>query len=136
MINSSRILYAVCLLLLLSSCTRAYYQPNRADWEYFEKAGASKEERMKAVLECNDDTPPVPKFGTLEDNIRSVQKHKCLAKAGFYPYTGYQICDHNDIMQTVPLCSQPLSAAPDRDVNLRLNSRFCRNYPKYLGCKP
>jgi len=94
-------------------------------------------EVFKALLECGFESP----FGDSTNDMNKVALlDRCMIKAGFIDkvyldYTGGKTwCEKHP---NLPACNLPLSQIPDRNVSMRLNSKWCTKlYPQADACKP
>jgi len=99
------------------------------------KGGVSKLEKDKAKLECGythlaSELAP----NSSEDNY--FFSFRCMEKSGFSYYDEkYTLCEFDPKQQWI--CDLPLSQIPDRDINKRLNSLYCKKYaPDSPECQP
>lgn len=105
-------------------------------YESWVKPGASQLDIKKALLECGDPhyAPTgfiYQKIGlkTLDEQLRfGFMVEACMEKAGFRQRWGGSLeksCRMQPIYKTYPAC-QPGAVIPERSVELRLNSWYCK----------
>ena len=93
-------------------------------------------EVQKALLECGY---PSPIGGGPNDLNELALLDRCMEKAGFIDFNyinafGKTWCEQRP---NLPACNLPLSQIPDRNISMRLNSKWCTKlYPQADACKP
>ncbi|WP_375660311.1 hypothetical protein [Bartonella sp. CL74QHWL] len=100
------------------------------------KAGADFTEVGKALLECG-----LPHLNYLEDEVQKLSNNEnatidaCMVKAGFRDRYGGPSWCLNHKAENLPIC-QPGAVIPQRSVEKRLNSPFCKKYKNADECQP
>jgi len=133
-------LIIVVILLMSTACNisnmyKGHPQFNTPS-ENWLKDSASDLDVKRAKLECGYtylDKSVIP--FSLKDNLFA---YRCMHKAGFTYYrSDYNFCENIKDPKIIRLCNLPLSQIPDRDVNKRLNSLYCKKYaPNSPECRP
>jgi hypothetical protein len=116
--------------------------------ERYCKDNISDIEKYKTLLECG-----FREYNSGGYNVaisteanQFIISDKCMKKSGYYKIgcirksDGFRfqedyvaaMCKNNDY----PACDLPLSQIPDRSVKRRLESDFCKKYPKADVCQP
>lgn len=114
----------------------------------FTSNGASRDEIRKALLECGSSIPgrdmefvmPDGKRFPDVDSNKLVSVAKCMEISGFPNKHPYDLCTGwtekgKQIPNNFPAC-QPDAVIPKRSVENRLNSPYCKIYPKSKICQP
>ncbi|MDP1656229.1 MAG: hypothetical protein Q8K91_08945, partial [Hylemonella sp.] len=127
------------------------FKPPPEWWTYFSANGASEKEIRAAFLECGSSTPgyytefltPDRKYFPETDLNEAISVTKCMKNSGF-PYKGrIDLCagggtdmyGNRTKPPDVPSC-KPDAMIPKRSVENRLNSLYCKTYPKTKICQP
>jgi hypothetical protein len=117
----------------LSSCiSQEAFQPPPPSYTYWTRLSDSVEDVKRAMLECGYPTPFSADVSiTTDEEVAKMQR--CMEKSGFIhkgnfgtfcqQYTALQACQFNAVI-------------PERSVQRRLESRFCKKYPKADVCQP
>ncbi|WCE05583.1 hypothetical protein [Pseudoxanthomonas sp. JBR18] len=134
-------LVAIFLFSLVVGCSgRKPFQPPPDTYERWVKPGESFIDVKKAVMECGY---PNPYNALLEsDNSRNrailganeiILADLCLIGSGYkyHRRDKYDFC----VGDKWPACSSSVQP-PKRSVKLRLESRFCRDFPAADVCQP
>ncbi len=142
-------LLSICLCFGLIACTPfGGFKPPPKWWTYFKGNGASEEEIRIALLECGSDVPgeffDFPKLPKrfLRDYTRgeTTAINQCMINSGF-PFNGTPVCATLIDTRTglpvppFPAC-MPGWVPIQRSVENRLNSAYCKAYPKVRLCQP
>ncbi|MDX1253531.1 MAG: hypothetical protein IDH49_15025 [Gammaproteobacteria bacterium] len=127
-------------MMVLAGCNVAGFRYHEIH-ERYQKLGAKEKDVVKAMLECGMVDP----FGHLRlETGRSYQEEventaygeACMFNDGFKLAPGYRgsMCEGNPNRQAC----KPENAhlIPKRDINRRLNSHYCKAYPKARACQP
>ncbi|WP_208433225.1 hypothetical protein [Bartonella taylorii] len=107
--------------------------PGEVYW--WEKPGADFTEIGKALLECG-----MPSPNDLDSENREVSNngwatiHACMIQAGFH-YKGRGNWCYTFKEENLPIC-RPGAVIPQRSVEKRLNSPFCKQHPEQYECYP
>lgn len=136
----------VCLiftLLGLNGCTNMD-RVAPMSWTYYLSDGVSEDQIRPALLECGHNVPgdfrefskpggsgfllPMMSFNDLMLVV------KCMQNAGFTDSKFGDTCKHPNA-KTLSAC-KPDAAIPTRSVENRLNSPYCKAYPKTRLCQP
>ncbi len=128
----------ISLLLMGAKCQPLKGAAPKDNHEYWYKAGSTEIERREASLECGFKASQY-EYASHDYNVSDVNSFKCMQKAGFVDgeEPEYDPCKEvKRYRETVPLCAQPLSAAPDRSVERRLDHVACRRYAGSPACQP
>lgn len=143
----------VLLCAGLAGCVWNIDKPPPDGWTYYAGNGATQREIEKAYLECGF---PVP--GDFRDFPRELLKiigfdeigkqyaalaaqHYCMKNSGFPTGNSYEPCLPRKlttgelVYPRYPVC-QPGAVIPVRSVENRLNSPYCKLYPKVRLCQP
>ncbi|WP_026501349.1 hypothetical protein [Bartonella vinsonii] len=120
------------MLLTIAGCN--IDKPPPGYLSMWEKPGADFTEVGKALLECG-----MPHLNYLEDVNRKLSNnaiatiYACMVQAGFRKKSGgpYWCYNYKDL----PIC-QPGAVIPQRSVERRLNSPFCKRSPVQPECQP
>jgi hypothetical protein len=129
----------VVFALLLSGCLGYKpFQPPPYDEERWRKSGLSNDEVVKALLECGFKTPRgrLLHRGEGEMTLNEVASSiGCMEKNGFISnYEDSWVAYCRAVQdQRLPACLDR-SLIFHRDVNRRLNSDFCHDFPKSNVC--
>ncbi|EJF74406.1 hypothetical protein ME7_01438 [Bartonella birtlesii LL-WM9] len=132
-----QILKLLCGLILLSvtGCDIENIDKSpREEADAWLKPGADSTEVGKALLECG--MPSLINLDSANKN-RSLNQiatiYACMVQAGFRKKSGgpYWCYNYKDL----PIC-QPGAIIPQRSVEKRLNSPFCKRSPVQPECKP
>ena len=139
------ILLSVVLAIGLTGCFQRHPLPYEYEgWErqgtpYFrteEQKKLDEIEIQKALLECGYESP----FGdSTNDMNKAALLGRCMEKAGFEDISYQNVSKNKTFCQdypTLPACNLPLSQIPDRNISMRLNSKWCAKYPQADACKP
>lgn len=150
----------ILIALFVSGCTFKPFQPPTMTYEDWLDDKHSEFEVKKALLECGypspfADYPSRYHYNTKEFYEKSketftdntyIENYKCMLKAGFVNTRKQSFyCNDSDGLpcvkdpkcpQTPPACDLPLSQIPDRSIKKRLESDFCKKYPKADVCQP
>ena len=126
----------ISLLLMGAKCQPLKGAAPKDNHEYWYKAGSTEIERREASLECGFKASQY-EYASHDYNVAIINSFKCMQKAGFVKESEPDF-DFCDLMKNdgVPLCSKPLSAAPDRSVERRLDHVACRRYAGSPACQP
>ena len=124
------------LVALFCGCTPfGGFGPPPNIHQLYEKKGLSDINFGKVLLECGYENPydgdsshPSDEYLNQEPN-----RQKCMAIDGFI-YKGTPVCKISYFTNT-PAC-QPNAVVPTRNVERRLNSVFCKQYPRAQVCQP
>ena len=131
------VLSSVALTTAITACGKPF-QPPPPPVERWQKSGSSQLEIKKALLECGEPSP-YKGFDELITNNSYALTQLCMQKNGFiFDRRTKTQCS---VYPNLDAC-KPENAGdiPDRDINRRLNSPFCKrvnrpNYPQnYLEC--
>ncbi|WP_375676594.1 MULTISPECIES: hypothetical protein [unclassified Bartonella] len=88
--------------------------------------------RNKILLECG--VPDLNKVVALDLNqFASIEM--CMAQSGFRPSFTIQDWCENHKSDNLPIC-RPGAVMPQRSVERRLNSPYCKKHSEQLECKP
>lgn len=131
------------LLLGLGGCISNIDRVAPMSWTYYLGNDASEIEIRMALLECGSNVPgdfrefhnPEGKgFLTRAQNLNDIFLiEKCMQNAGFsYSDEGRETCVR---WKDLPAC-KPDAFIPKRSVENRLNSLYCKIYPKTKICQP
>ena len=135
MIRIIGLLGAALLAFALSACGKPFRAPP-ANFEMWQKAGASNLEIQKAVMECGYKTPGYGFEEKVIDRNSYALQQLCMQKNGFiYDRREKTFCRH---YPSLDACKpENVGAIPDRDINKRLNSPFCKQrvHANYPECK-
>lgn len=109
------------------------FQPNPPEFQNWSKPGVSQLAVKKAMLECGYPTPFEVTSGRAPATPQDIAlMHICMASDGFvYEQGRYDFCDH---WKELKAC-QPGASIPKRDIDKRLNGRFCRAHPDIDLCQ-
>ncbi|MCL1860058.1 MAG: hypothetical protein FWG52_00790 [Proteobacteria bacterium] len=106
-------------------------RPPPYEFEAWKKPGASEGDIKIALLECGYETP----FSAGAQDINSLEiASRCMTKNGYVSSSRYFPC-RGPNGRNIPACQLPDSEIPDRDVSKRLNSKFCKQFPKAQVCQ-
>ncbi|EJF93440.1 hypothetical protein LBE40_05115 [Bartonella taylorii] len=123
------------ILLSVAGCDIDKLGPSyRAMWE---KPGADSTEVGKALLECGMPTPYSEDSENREvSNNGWATIHACMIQAGFHykDQRGGGWC-YTYKEENLPIC-RPGAVIPQRSVEKRLNSPFCKQHPEQYECYP
>ncbi|AGF76048.1 hypothetical protein [Bartonella vinsonii] len=128
-------LLSLLILLTIAGCDISNIDKSpRGETAVWEKPGADSTEVGKALLECG-----MPHLNYLEDVNRKLSNnaiatiYACMVQAGFRKKSGgpYWCYNYKDL----PIC-QPGAVIPQRSVERRLNSPFCKRYKNADECQP
>lgn len=133
-----RIPVMVFTIILIAGC-RSAFKPPPYNYERYHKPGTTETDTMKVLLECGAIDP----LGDLRLNPDESYQMKieraafaeiCMANDGFMLIRGRSLCKG---IPTLQAC-KPENAhlIPSRDINRRLNSPYCKSYPKARACQP
>ncbi len=141
--------FFLCSLLIcgLTGCPGPGRQPTA--WvDSFASNGASRDEIRKAFLECGASVPgDIVEYRTPDgkrfpdtDSNKLVWVAKCMEISGFPNKHPHDLCtgwieNGKHIPNNFPAC-QPDVVIPKRSVENRLNSPYCKTYPKTKICQP
>ena len=140
----------ICLCFCLIACTPfGGFKPPPKWWTYFEGNGASEEEIRIALLECGSDVPGNSfEFSQLpEEFLRDDGRDdptsvaQCMVNSGFRFNGRTPLCARPIDTRTglpvppFPACMPGWVPTPRRVEN-RLNSAYCKMYPKTRWCQP
>lgn len=120
------------------------FQPPLDEEERWHKEGATSTEITRALLECGVQQPRAPLPLSARNNLPSFTPNDgalaahCMEASGFKSdyegsWHGYCAGWHN--VSQYPACASD-APAPQRNVRKRLNSEFCRVYPRADVCIP
>ncbi|WP_375621745.1 MULTISPECIES: hypothetical protein [unclassified Bartonella] len=88
--------------------------------------------RNKILLECG--VPDLNKVVALDLNqFASIEM--CMAQSGFRPSFTIQDWCENHKSDNLPIC-RPGAVMPQRSVERRLNSPYCKKHSEQLECEP
>ncbi|GAA5105663.1 hypothetical protein [Bartonella jaculi] len=125
-------------LFVISGCFED--QPPRTAVDVWKKSGADKLEIKKALLECG--TTFSDDFSESESIIRErlnmdASVDACMIQAGFHHEFGEpNWCeDEKYKAYNLPIC-QPDAVIPQRSVERRLNSPYCKENKAQPECQP
>ena len=125
--NFKIIILLIVLPIIISSCGFNAWKgtiPTGFSGEWI-KEGISRLEIDKAKLECGY-THLASKLVPNESENDYFFSFRCMEKSGFsYFDNEYDLCEFSPQQQWI--CNLPLSKIPDRDINKRLNSLYCKN---------
>ncbi|USP00833.1 hypothetical protein LBE40_05970 [Bartonella taylorii] len=126
------------VLLSITGCDISKIDSTPTEYvNMWEKAGADSTEVGKALLECG-----MPSLIDLESENRErsnnarATTYACMIQAGFHykDQRGGGWC-YTYKEENLPIC-QPGAVIPQRSVEKRLNSPFCKRSPVQPECKP
>ena len=140
------------LLFNLMACTPfGGFKPAPEWWTYFKRNGATEKEVRLALLECGSSTPgyytefimPNGKQFPETNSNESVMVRKCMVKSGFTYKRDFDVCTdwiidmhgNSKPPRDIPAC-KPDAVIPKRSVETRLNSPYCKVYPRVSICQP
>ncbi|MDR2239546.1 MAG: hypothetical protein LBE33_03820 [Zoogloeaceae bacterium] len=123
---------AFIAMTTLSACGKPFSKPPPPyEFERWEKTGVTKEEIKKILLECGYETP----FLNGRQNLNEVIiADRCMTKNGYIYLGSYDPCSYS-YGKNLPGCWLPATEIPDRDISKRLNSKFCKEFPKAQVCQ-
>ncbi|UTO29001.1 hypothetical protein [Bartonella harrusi] len=121
------------VLLIIAGCD--FFKPAPGYIYMWEKPGADFTEVGKALLECGmptpyDEDPENRKLSINEDATIDA----CMVQAGFR-YKGRGDWCYTFKEENLPIC-RPGAVIPQRSVEKRLNSPFCKQYKNSRKCQP
>ncbi|USP02895.1 hypothetical protein [Bartonella taylorii] len=128
-------LLSALILLSVTGCDIENIDKSpREEADAWEKPGADSTEVGKALLECG-----MPHLIYLEDEVQKLNNnaiatiYACMVQAGFRKKSGgpYWCYNYKDL----PIC-RPGAVIPQRSVEKRLNSPFCKKYKNADECQP
>lgn len=124
-----------CFLVGVSGCINPEaFRPSPPYYESWGKMGATELDVKKALLECGDTHPA----GGPKESLNEVALvYYCMVGNGYTP-RGFKgrIEDSTSLCRIhadLPIC-QPDALVPKPSIELRLNSRYCRQYLNYNDC--
>ncbi|WP_375645087.1 MULTISPECIES: hypothetical protein [unclassified Bartonella] len=88
--------------------------------------------RNKILLECG--VPDLNKVVALDLN-QFANIEMCMAQSGFRPSFTIQEWCENHKSDNLPIC-RPGAVMPQRSVERRLNSPYCKKHSEQLECQP
>jgi len=115
------------------------FPPNPFAYEEWSKAGHDKISTWKVMLECNYASPfseadsSIPEGG--RTNNETALMLKCMEGQGFNQYPENPSTSFCRTFNEVPAC-RPGAVIPGPDVGVRLNSGYCKKYPRSEACVP
>jgi hypothetical protein len=118
-------------VMTMAACVEKSFskRPPPYEFQVWKKPGASEDDIKIALLECGKETP----FSNGAQDINDVViGTRCMMKNGYSG--GYFPCD-GPSGKSIPACQLPDSEIPNRDVSKRLNSKFCKQFPKAQVCQ-
>jgi hypothetical protein len=112
-------------------------------WTYYSGSGVSEVEIRLALLECGSNVPGDERefykpggngfqFPAMHSDYMLVVK--CMQNAGFSNSEFKNACNH-PTAKNRPAC-KPNAVIPKRSVENRINSPYCKTYPKVRLCQP
>ena len=128
------VLGSVTLSLALIACGKPF-QPGPPEFKMWQKPGASDFEIQKALLECGVLNPYYPMYDNTRLTNNEVARYQlCMQKDGFvYNRQTNTFCRN---YPNLDACKpENAGAIPSRDINLRLNSQFCKRIQQFEFCK-
>lgn len=129
----------VFTIILIAGCGPAFFKPPPYNYEHYHKPGTTETDTMKALLECGHTDP----LGDLRLNTDETYQEKteraafaeiCMINDGFILIHRRSLCKS---IPTLKACNpENAHLIPTRDINRRLNSPYCKAYPKARACQP
>jgi hypothetical protein len=140
---------AITLVLALTACTPfGGFKPPPDGWTYYAGRGATQKEIEMVYLECGFPYPgdfrEMPrevqaKLGFLDEvekqNAALANKYYCMKDAGFPIDKLEDPCAVSSRRNDWPACKSDADI-PKRSLENRLNSPYCKAYPKTKICQP
>lgn len=135
------LLIVIFFIVILAGCNIRESFRYHESHERYQKPGATENDVIKAMLECGMVDP----FGYLrletgrsyqEELENTTRSELCMLNDGFKIASGYRgsICREGS---TYEACNpENAHLIPTRDINRRLNSPYCKAYPKARACQP
>ncbi|MCZ2159275.1 hypothetical protein NPX99_08510 [Bartonella sp. 220] len=129
-------LLSLLILLTVTGCDIENIDKPAPEYvSMWEKSDADSTEVGKALLECG--MPSLIDLDSANDN-RSLNQiatiHICMIQAGFRYKGGGRPC-YTFRAENLPIC-RPGAVIPQRSVQKRLNSPFCKRYKNADECQP
>ncbi|WP_375636943.1 hypothetical protein [Bartonella sp. OC42QHQL] len=110
-------------------------KPSPGALSMWEKPGADFTEIGKALLECGMPTPYDIDPENQQQSINAkATVDACMVQAGFH-YKGRGNWCYTFKEKNLPIC-RPGAVIPQRSVEKRLNSPFCKKYKNSRKCQP
>ena len=134
--NMKKTIFLIAISLMLASCFgRKPFQPPPKEYEAWKKAGATELETKKMLLECGY-PDPLNSGGYAWPINDMILSDLCLQTNGFVfnsdrNWRSY-MCPKNS--KTNPPACQPNAVIPTPSIERRLNSPYCKKYPKSAPC--
>ena len=128
------VLGSVTLSLALTACGKPF-QTGWPEFKMWVKPGASDFEIKKALLECGVLNPYYPMYDDTRLTLNEVARYQlCMQKDGFvYNLQTNTFCRN---YPNLDACKpENTDSIPARDINLRLNSQFCKRIQQFEECK-
>ncbi|WP_375646449.1 hypothetical protein [Bartonella sp. TT29SHDZB] len=129
-------LLSLLILLTVTGCDiENIDKPAPGYVSMWEKSGADSTEVGKALLECGMPSLIDPDSENRKQSINAkATTYTCMIQAGFRYKGGGKPC-YTFKEENLPIC-QPGAVIPQRSVEKRLNSPFCKKYKNADECQP
>ena len=122
--------FFMMLVFFISGCiSPEAFQPPPSTYEQWKKKGSSINDVKTVMLECG-----YPDWGATGESPGSVaEMERCMENSGFvYSSRFGTFCKQQPNLSACQLNA----VIPERSVQRRLESRFCKKYPKADVCQP
>ncbi|GAA5103195.1 hypothetical protein [Bartonella acomydis] len=121
-------------LFIIAGCDSE--QPARTSLDVWEKSGADQIEIKKALLECGIERLDgrLDTEISLDERLNAEETERlCMIQAGFHDKLGMvKWCEK---YEHLPIC-QPGAVIPQRSIDRRLNSPYCKEHKEQPECQP
>lgn len=135
-----RVLLMCAMAVLLTACLpKNAFAPPPDEYETWIKPGASELDVWKAMLDCGFASPfrVVERYpGGDRSDEQIAESMRCIEGAGYRQFERGRPALACDGWRKELLACQPGSAVRKPDVNVRLNSGYCKKYPQARACIP
>lgn len=120
-------------ILFFSGCViTGIDKPSSYDFELWWKNGASTVEVQMAMLECGYHSIY---WNASMSVVEVIESNRCMEGIGFEKKAGNSFSCKTAALSQHPACTSD-SVRSLRSVDRRLNSPFCKEYPKAYACQP